>query len=184
MQPHSFSWVDPLSLAAAFPDEPLVLLYSGAQTHYSGNISLLAVGLEEDITTKNFTPLAARLTRNQPPFANAWFGYLGYGLRCALEHITPLAPSVIDLPLLWMGRFRYIFRFDHTSHTLACFSPSPPPVAARTPIDAVPPITSLASNMTKAEYLAHVQRIVQQVHAGALYQANLTRKKSYFCAYF
>jgi anthranilate/para-aminobenzoate synthase component I len=40
----------------------------------------------------------------------------------------------------------------------------------------VPGIESLHSNMSRAEYLAHAGAIIARIHAGDLYQANLTRK--------
>ncbi len=174
MKSYILPWREPLEVASAYKQEPLVLLYSGVQAGYSGNASLLACGLIRD--SESITQLAAQLSAGLAPFTNAWFGYLGYALPTALNAGPEAAPSFIDLPTLWMGQFERIFHFDHATRILTCWADAPPAFSPITCSAALPSVIELTSNMQKAEYLAHVQSIVEDIHAGALYQVNLTRK--------
>jgi para-aminobenzoate synthetase component I len=174
ISPQRLPWADPLEAAAGI-DEPFwVLLYSGAAP---GRMSYLACGLAERIEGEDFTALASRLTGNQSRFPNTWFGYLGYGLKDSLERLTADQPGEITLPNLSMMRFGRVYAFDHAQKTLtlwsdgsaATFSPAPD---ARD----LPEISGLRSNMSREEYLSKAAHVIERIHAGDLYQANLTRK--------
>lgn len=141
------------------------LLYSGQNVGYSGSRSLLAYGLTHAVSGDDFSALAAVLTHNKPRYDNSWFGYLGYGLKDRLENLTPEPAGWLNLPALWMGQFAHVEEFPFSHATMQ--EPPPPP--------AIDP-SSLCSNMTRERYLSAVAEIIEHIHAGRLYQANLTRK--------
>lgn len=143
------------------------LLYSGQQLDYSGNISLLAYDLKESVSGNSFAPLAPKLTQHLPRFENSWFGYLGYGLKDSLEALTPEPPGWLELPPLWMGCFAHVQTFEHQPETLMEHDIPPAPAVLG---------GSLESNMSRDTYLYAVRNIIERIHAGDLYQANLTRK--------
>lgn len=138
--------------------DDFALLLSSLSTSYSGTRSLLASGVAERITGDDFAALRHALPHGQ------WFGWLGYGLRHATESLPSDTPSIIDLPALCMTRFEEVEESRHCDH-----QPTSPPRHDRF-------VTSLASTMTRAEYLAKVATTIEQIRAGRFYQANITRK--------
>ncbi len=79
-----------------------------------------------------------------------------------------------------MMRFDTVFIFDHEEKTLRVHSnrADPLPPAITKEAATLPPVSRIASNMSKAEYVQKAADIIARIHAGDLYQANLTRKFS------
>jgi para-aminobenzoate synthetase component 1 len=173
----SLPWCDPLDLASGLAQPYWVLLYSGVQASYSGRYSYLAFDLAERIEGNDFSALAKKLSDDTAPLDNSWFGYLGYGLKNSLERLTPDTRNWLSLPQLWMMRFHTICHFDHKEKTLSLWSDSPAPrLPTLKPAVSLPAVKSLGSNMSREEYLEKAAEIIERIHAGDLYQANLTRK--------
>mgnify|MGYP003396123817 CR=1 FL=1 len=122
MRAQSLPWADPLEMASGIDEPYWVLLYSGVQASYSGRYSLLACGLEERVEGGSFDAMNGRLSATQNLFDNAWFGYLGYGLKDSLETLTPDAATWLALPDLCLMRFNRIYRFDHVEKTVTLWS--------------------------------------------------------------
>ncbi len=168
--------------------EPFVLLYSGLRNDYSGGQSILATGLEQEIISDDFTEFEGVLTDNKDKYENAWFGYLGYGLKNRLESLTEDSNGIINLPDLWMRRFGNVelFPYENTDRHSASLQSRESRIQNKTgscaelhsqfPQDDGLKIRNLQSNMTKDEYLARVAIIKEAIFRGDLYQANLTRK--------
>ncbi len=178
LTPQSLSWMHPLDLAARVDERHWVLLYSGVQASYSGRYSYLACDLKECIEGTNFTILERKLSVDRPLFDNAWFGYLGYGLKDCLERLEPDQPNWLSLPPLCMMRFDTVYQFDHALQTLTRWScrhaELPATVTSHHPY---PPIVcKLHSSMSHDEYLEKAAQVIDCIHRGDLYQANLTRK--------
>lgn len=182
LPPIALEWHSPLEYLAALTGRGVdyALLYSGMRTAYSGRRSLLALHPEQTIKAEDFAALGEALTTDATCYANCWLGYLGYGLKHAVENVPQDAPSHIALPALHMRRYHTVLVFDHDAKTLECHrlhadSPLPPAPAPVRDYTAVA-ISALDSDMARAKYLAHVQHIKDAIRAGTLYQANLTRK--------
>ncbi|MFO0388400.1 MAG: aminodeoxychorismate synthase component I [Alphaproteobacteria bacterium] len=171
-------WKDPLEVAAAIGSDHIVLLYSGTKTSYSGQYSYLAYGLREKIIAENFSVLEAKLTRNNAWYENAWFGYFGYDLKNTLEDLPrETHDSYIALPDICMMRFGAILRFDHDAQQVEGWSDTVDvPLARNFSSHTIPPVKDFRSNMTNAEYRDKASLIIDAIHKGDLYQANLTRK--------
>lgn len=156
-----------------------MLLYSGVQSSYSGRYSYLACGLAERIEGKDFSALEKKLSGNTGCFDNAWFGYLGYGLKDSLEKLTPETANWLQLPHLCMMRFGTIYQFDHEKRAVTCWSEKPSaqwPPARRKKDGYLPGVRALQPAMSKETYLKNAAEVIERIHSGDLYQANLTRK--------
>ena len=120
-----------------------------------------------------------KLSADGAPFDNAWFGYLGYGLKDCLETLVPDRPNWLALPDLCMMQFNSIYQFDHDERTVTLWQKHTKPrfsVSAPAPDIYPPRVSSLRSNMSKKDYLESAAQIIECIHRGDLYQANLTRK--------
>lgn len=177
-QPITLEWREPLAFlpALAQSGEDFALLYSGMKTPYSGQHSILALHPQQTAEGDSFAPLQTALTQDQPRFVNAWLGYLGYGLKHAVERLPADAPSFIDLPALHMRRYATVLVFDHDSKTLHVHGDNRLPAVAAPALAEPPSVAELHSDLTKAQYLDYVAQIKEAIEAGTLYQANLTRK--------
>lgn len=182
-------WVDPIALAQGVPaDESCwALLHSGMRAPYTGRYSILALKPRLEVKSHNFEEFASLLqqptTNNQQlPYANAFIGYLGYGLRHALESLPADAPGMFGhLPPLWMAQYSLLLVFDHDIRHIEVwaenrdylqFIPDPRWPGRLTP----PPLDALTSNMGKPEYLNKVSALKEAIARGDISQANLTRK--------
>lgn len=179
----ALEWQEPLLLAYAAEargDTHFVLLYSGQRYPHTGRYSYLALALKQEVSGSDFEVLPP-LTNTLPWFENAWFGYLGYELKHALETLPPDMPGSMDLPNLWFGNFRLILRFDHETRSMEAFAESPEALSLIPSPLPLPPaaparVSALASNMSKEEYFRKVESIRESILRGDIYQANLTRK--------
>lgn len=171
------SWQHPLELAAQISEPYWALLYSGARTSYSGRYSLLACGLRRKISANDFSEFEATLSSDRSAFENAWFGYLGYGLKNTIEKFGADEQSWLDMPSLLMMNFSNIYQFDHDTQTLALWSDRTNPAHLQPQSSAIlPKAVITGSNMSNGEYLHKAADVIEKIHAGDLYQANLTRK--------
>ncbi len=178
MKPQILPWCNPLDLANSFGAQPLVLLHSSVQTSYSGRLSLLAVNKVESVDIDSFDALSSLLAQNKQRFEQCWFGYLGYEMRHDCEHYTPANAGRTRLPRGRLMRFADVYVFDHDARTLTLWSENPQVLPTLHPVAEFQPIhvSGLSSNMSRAEYETKVASIIDEIHAGSLYQANLTRK--------
>lgn len=169
-------YTDPLALASHIAAVDFALLHSGVDAGYTGRHSLLCVGTEATIEGNNLGELRNILAQDAQAI---WVGWLGYELKNTLETLPETAPSTIQTPPLSWARYGTMYRFDHEAKTATCSGEhvladvwSQPAI---TPTK-TPHAVTTHSNMTTEEYLAKVERILEHIAAGDIYQANLTRK--------
>ncbi len=180
--PQSLQWIEPLECAAAleaagiFGAANWILLYSGVRTSYSGRYSILAFNPLDTIESHDLSLFAAALSNDKTTYENAWFGYLGYGLKDSLETLEHDKPGAFTLPNLVMTRYADIIRFDHDEKTVTVLSGTCTDIAAAPPVQPLPEAGKITSNMSKTSYLANVASLITRIHDGEFYQANLTRK--------
>jgi para-aminobenzoate synthetase component 1 len=182
MFPLALPWAPPLEYAAPIVASGVdfTLLLSARSTHYSGATSLLAWQPLETVGGKSFEPLKRAFVREGHPLLDRWFGYLGYELYADTEHLPLGAPAPLTFPRASFQRYSHLLRFDHEQQKVEYFThdntaqpPSPLPLP---PLPPAPAIAALTSSLTRKEYLAAVNHIGQEIRAGNVYQANLTRK--------
>lgn len=190
LPPIALEWREPFDYLHALASSSVdyALLYSGMHTSYSGRHSILALHPHKVVEGDSFAPLAAELSTKTKHYENFWIGYLGYGLKNAVEKLPQDKPSYIDLPPLHMVQYETLLVFDHDArslvmHRLSEDSPLPPEPLDLSEARHYEPVSvsALGSDMTKSEYLHRVGVILDAINRGDLYQANLTRK---FCGSF
>ncbi|MBN8532285.1 MAG: anthranilate synthase component I family protein [Alphaproteobacteria bacterium] len=189
-------WADPMTTALAVArasEGGFAFLHSSLRTRYSGRYSLLAWNPVEEIRDPGTPTLATRLTTSQPCFTNAWFGALAYELRHETETLTPAAPGAFGFANVHFFRPRHLLVWDHETRTLHDAGV----VRVTLPLrgggkgggqpahdtdanghNAQIDLSTLSSNLTRAEYFAAVENLREAILSGRLYQANLTRKCS------
>ncbi|HYV19062.1 MAG TPA: aminodeoxychorismate synthase component I [Verrucomicrobiae bacterium] len=140
-------WIDPIrALALVRSRRSPALLYSGlADRHPEARHSILAWdpvaeiavrGAEISVTSAGtgeakpwrletadpFAALRGLLPPTQSPgglpFAGGAIGYLGYGLRGAVERLDRGRPEPLDLPDAWFAVYDSALLFDHAARTL------------------------------------------------------------------
>ncbi|MBL0318964.1 MAG: anthranilate synthase component I family protein [Alphaproteobacteria bacterium] len=175
-------WIDPLACAHKLNQTTaaMVFLHSSRAYDYSGRYSYLAWDPAHTIQGSDLGPLHAALDQPHHPTSKHWFGYLGYGIKNQLEHLPHDTASFVNLPDYWFSQFHSTLLFDHekqvvtlvgdkdASHDL--FDMTSPTLTS------LPSVVALHSNMTKSDYLNHVETLQKAIEAGDLYEANLTRK--------
>lgn len=179
----TIKWIEPIELASNIKQDKWALLYSGQKSDFTGDYSIIAMLPADEITSSSFDELSAKLSSNKDKFANAWFGYLGYGLKNSLEQLPHDHPCLPEFPDLYMVNYRLVILFNHTRQDVEIWSESeddlqhiPAPLSEYNEYSFE--IANLASNMTKDEYFSYVEQIKEAIKNGDLYQANLTRKFS------
>jgi len=178
----SLPWIEPLELATCVSDPCFVLLYSSAQTDYSGQYSYLACNLAEKLEVADFSAMEAAINaRPYHDLSDRWFTLLSYGLKNSLEDLPADQPGWFGLPLITLMRFNQVYEFDHHQQSLTMYGSGRPllPQAKIPPIGYIEnTVATLDSSMSDEEYLAKAASIIDAIARGDLYQANLTRKYS------
>lgn len=167
------TWREPLACAALFFGHDIALLYSGLREEKTGSKSYLFIDPVDSREGASWDAFPQASTDETFP---DWVGYLGYELGST---DTYTAPSPIALPALRFVRYRHALCFDHASNTLTHASRDGSALAFPSNAPAQPPLTSpqtITSNFSRASYEASVRATLEQIHAGAFYQANITRK--------
>ena len=143
-------------------------------------------------------PLAAR--EDLPPFQGGVAGYFGYELGQHLEDLPRPATDDMAFPDLALGFFDTVVAFDHHEQKTWILSSGYPEQDAgaretrakararhfRDRLDSQPedpgpaPDAALAaevrSNFSRAAYEDAVQRVIDYIHGGDIFQANLTQR--------
>ncbi len=126
------------------------------------------------------------------PFTGGIGGYLGYDLGASLERLPPHQPpfAVDDqrLPGLALGAYDFLLAFDAArrrvfiiarsgaeERAMAAFAPPVPPLPPVSILQLRLP-TELSSNFSPAAYRDAVARVIDYIHAGDIFQANLSQR--------
>ena len=153
-----------------------------------------------------FTVLDRELSAHPPPegacpvpFRTGAVGFLSYELGRHLERVPLAAPSPFAVPELVMGLYDTLIAFDHQEQTAYIISsgiPEQSPAARRdraaaraqemldrlaTVPDHPPPLDWSArspwqAERARAEVEASISRVIAYIHAGDIFQANLTQQ--------
>ena len=138
-----------------------------------------------------------------PPFQGGAAGYFGYDLGRHLERLPAPSDDSTAFPDLRLGFFDVIAAFDNLERRAWILSsgyPEPEPrgrwqraearmlafwrrlAQAQEPVGGLPPAPRrtpiVRGNFSRADYESAVQRIVDYIHAGDIFQANLSQRLS------
>jgi para-aminobenzoate synthetase component I len=170
----SLTWAEPFAAALNLREEPgLVLLESRPGFGALGRRSFLAVRPRE-VATSGLADLA-RLGEGW------WAGWLSYDLGRQIEAVPSLAEDDLHLPPLALGRYDAWLEFDHEARTVTlrgdgrgdCL------IRALEGHPAEPPHRLLAgweSSLPRASYERAVERAVDYIRAGDVFQVNLSQR--------
>jgi para-aminobenzoate synthetase component 1 len=148
------------------------------------------------------TPHVGDFPRDLPPYRGGWAGLFGYGLGREVERVPQPRADEFAAPDLAVGRYGCVVSFDHTSGRAwlvgrreaqgwdairsALDSAAPdrfpkPPVEPLRPKELVlqhplPGFPGVSSNFSREGYEAAVRRAVEYVHAGDVFQVNVSQR--------
>jgi len=157
-------WVEPVAVwwAETSDQDDHFFLQSAKETPYSGRYSYLALAAKnqhDKISWAQLDEMVRGTDKND--ICEAWWVLLGYE-----DQISAC-------------QFNVVYVWDHHKKTItrhAKIDRPIPDVLAPSPEPLAPLSTSFTSNMSKTDYLDHVQSALNEIHAGTFYQVNLTRK--------
>jgi len=125
-----------------------------------------------------------------PPFQGGLLGYFGYELLHGLESVSERPHDAMDIPDACLGLYDWVAAFDHMTQKAWVISLRSPDhaqsrldeilTAQATPRSQPTALAPLQwhSDFTAHEYQHSVQRVIEYIHAGDIFQANLTQR---FC---
>jgi len=165
----------PYELAAAFHNEEyFAFLDSSRNDADQGRYSILAWRPRAIVRVKDENPFPAidRLLRAQK--TGGVIGYFSYDVFRFLEHYDNLkAADDLQLPEVCLMAYDEVFVFDHQTNRWNREVPS----------GLVEPqhctIGSPQSNMTREQYVTAVERALEYISAGDIYQVNLSHRFSH-----
>lgn len=197
-------YVDPLGAYAALRGGALsILLESAGEGPDTGRYSVIAVdpvqvlkaGWEDGFAKLEalWDSLPTAAAPNRWPFTPGLFGSLGYELRRALEQVPSRHPPKGFPDDLLMGVFDTIVVFDVIDRRAAIIACDLNPqrdtpeeriaqlVGRLAKAAALPPIDWIeqahwSADHTEAAYAAQVERVLEYIRAGDIYQVNFTQR--------
>jgi len=189
-------YTDPADLFAAHAETPYAqfldsALYDGDQGRYSF-IVMDPLDVFED-GENAFDRLKDCLAQyrferhdDMPPFQGGAVGYFSYELLHQLEDIPALEKDALSTPDIRLGFYDTVAAFDHQTEQAWIFSLSGSEKASRlkeklfnspspqTPFHPVE--VNWQSDFDQDSYMAAVQQVIDYIHAGDIFQANLTQR--------
>ncbi len=110
------------------------------------------------------------------PFQGGIAGYFGYDLGRQLEDITTDTIDNLGLPDAIVGIYTNVLAFDHSRDEAWYIGNNAPDIPNTTNTPYAPPQITWQSDKTDDEYCADVQKVIDYIYAGEIYQANLSRR--------
>ncbi|WP_439815846.1 anthranilate synthase component I family protein [Zavarzinia sp. CC-PAN008] len=129
------------------------------------------------------------------PFLTGAIGYLGYDLGRHLERLPPPADDPVTVPEMVVGLYDAVAAFDGATRqawVIARALPGEPVAAAEAkaaalarPLEAAPAASPGAdwaatspwhADLAPAEVEARIARVIAEIHAGEIFQANFTQR--------
>jgi para-aminobenzoate synthetase component 1 len=164
----------PDEIAAAFHEEEGFVFLDSSRNGDQGRYSILAWKPRAVIRMRSKDPFPAidRLLRSGA--GGGVIGYFSYDLFRFLEQYRELkAVDDLGLPDCWLAAYDKVLIFDHQSNTWN----EDVPLRAAHPQTCI--IGDPESNMTRDQYVAAVERALDYIGAGDIYQVNLSQRFSH-----
>ena len=180
---------DPLAAFAAFAADPFALLLdSASEPGGRGRYSYLCVRPRRLLTGGSFADLAEALGERRPvlpglpPFQGGAAGMLAYDLAWGLERLPTHQPDDLGFPQMAVGLFETIAAWDHL--TGEAWAIGPDAASLKAELEAAPSLPprdwSVTARFTPdqrpEDYRAAIARVVEYIHAGDIFQANLSQR--------
>ena len=138
-----------------------------------------------EVATDGIGALERVTTRGGEAAGYWWAGWLSYDLGREIERLPDLGRDDLGLPPLALGRFEAWLEFDHArrivtvhgggdaGHLLEALG-----AAADTHAPAHAPVAGWHSSLPRPDYEAAVQRAIDYICAGDMFQVNLSQRLS------
>src|SRR5262249_51120387 len=167
----------PYDIAAAFHDEEYFAFLDSSRTDGDqGRYSILAWRPRAVLRTKDENPFPAidRLLKSK--LRGGVIGYLGYDLFRFLEQYEQLnAVDDLHLPDCCLMAYDNVLIFDHQTQTWSGEADLP---RSKRP-GARCKVGESISSMTREQYVAGVEKALEYIAAGDIYQVNLSQRISH-----
>ncbi len=190
---------DPAELFAPHADKPFAQLLDSAQfDNEQGRYSFIALEPKKTFTSAQniFEELKSCLAAypmerhpELPPFQGGLLGYFGYEVLHQIENIPRPQNDGLNIPDVCLGLYETVCAFDHLQKKGWIFSLADGQAAhalkdllfntPTSPPSFEPQKLNWQSDFTAQDYIEAVQRVIDYIHAGDIFQANLTQR---FCA--
>lgn len=193
---------DPVSVFSAIHDRPYALFLDSADLkHKNARYSFAMCEPTEVITPVEgrnfFEDLAKRIASYQvntieglPPFQGGAAGYFGYDLGRTIEDIPSIAKESPDLPDAIIGIYDQVFAHDHQSGKSWLITHAHDEGTAKAKqkaflriVEKAQPVPVFAdtelpweSNFDALDYQDQVEKVIEYIHAGDIFQANLSQR--------
>ena len=181
------AYLEPALYAARLRDQDQLLLFESVMRHeHLGRWSFLACNPAETLRNVNLEDLRASLTRHQhvplpgvPPFQGGYAGFLSYEAGWQFQAAKSVPGFTPLCPALAFNRYDTVVAFDHLQERACIIGPGAAALEKLLRRKAAPTgpssISGWNSNFTKEGYEAAVQRTVDYILAGDIFQANITQ---------
>lgn len=116
-----------------------------------------------------FEALRRLLRESPPPRDGGIAGYFGYDLNKQIERLPDTANDDLGVPDLYLAFYEEITRYD-------CRLTSPRSDGRPGTAGAAPPFQALGSTFTREGYRDAVERALEYIRAGDIYQVNLSQR--------
>ena len=193
---HEIEYRDPIDACAPLRDTPMTLLLRGAGSRWSyiaaDPIETISVGADEGRAAfararKWMADASAEVSSDLPPFSGGIAGLVGYEMARVFD-AAPHLSAPDGTPDLALGLYNCVAAFDHEQRRAYVVAWSADVARAQDRAaslahrlgsareDRPDAVGALKSETSIRDYEAMVATIVARVHAGDLYQANISRR--------
>ena len=117
-----------------------------------------------------------KATESNIPFISGAAGYFGYDLGRQLENLPNDTIDDLNTPDACIGIYTNILAFDHTNDTAWLIGDTMPELGSIPPSPYITKPIHWSTNKTSDGYKADIQKTLDYIYAGEIYQANISRR--------
>lgn len=180
-------YCDPIEVYECVKDRDYALLFDGNDLHHpSSRYSYIVfdpIKIVKSNDTDIFDALKSKLKNTKshsglPPFQGGWAGYCGYDLGFDLEPSIKRKHDSSTLPKAIFGLYDKVISFDHkTKQAWLIGDVDIPNFGPQTVLDQDYQL-NWQSDLTQSQYETQVQKIIDYIHEGDIFQANMAMRFS------
>ncbi len=183
---------DPWDVARRFASIPHLLFLDSAEQHPDrGRYSYVMAEPSETLKEwVEFPSCQSPTLAGLPPFQGGYAGLFGYGLGRRFERVPAARSDEFQVPDLFVNRYDWVVAFDHSQNRAWLISRNRSQGQVRDLVklatlrEPIPRDSkrvagqrpAVQSNFTREGYIAAVRRVIDYIHAGDVFQVNLSQR--------